>query len=928
MRTLSIFLLFVLASFSGQAQLNPVSWKIDINQLSGDNYELTFKANIDKGWTVYSQFTSDGGPVPTQINYDSDGFEKIGPAAESGKKKEGFDKIFKIDVIKFLADEPYVIKQKIKVAPGTESIVGYLTYMTCDAKSCLPPTDIDFDLAIPGAKATSAKTTTPTPTSKSSEIEEPKKPAANLNSQANNVVKKIEEAETATVQKTKVTAGTIASKAKEVKNQIAEKVNRTKENASAKLETVVEKKAEKKKSVLDTSGKIPKNPVKWSFQLNETGEGEYELKYIADIHNDWNVYSQFTGEDGPIPTSFNYEVVEDVEMIGDAKEEGHRKEGPDPLFAGVNVIKFLGDEDYIATQKIKANKNSKLKGYLTYMACDATQCLAPTDVDFEVDFANNYFGVLRENDVIIAPPTVKSTKSESSLTLNADGLVDQRIPSITASVADPIKNCGGDEEAGSDLPRSFILGFLGGLLALLTPCVFPMIPLTVSYFTKDNKRSGLMNGLIYGASIMVIYVSMGLLITAFFGEDALNQLSTDAIANTIFFLIFLFFAFSFFGYYEITLPSSWTTKTDSVADKGGILGIFFMAFTLALVSFSCTGPIIGSALVSSATSKLGPAVVMTGFSLALALPFGLFAAFPSWLNSLPRSGGWMTSVKVILGFLELAFAFKFLSVADLTSHWNFLKYELFLGIWVLLAIGMALYLFGKIRFPHDSPIKKLSPVRMTLAIACTALAVYLATGFRVNPNNPSSYMPKALTSGIAPPANYTFFLPKPAALADKDIKAKYPSYTICANNIPCFKDYNEGLNFAKEADRPVFLDFTGHGCVNCRKTEEFIWVDPEVKRKLSEEYVLISLYADDREKLEETLMSIRTLPDGANYKIRNVGNRWTDFQISNFAKVAQPLYVLMSNDEQVVSNTRGYEEGTDEYNAYLDCGLLTIASLK
>lgn len=905
MRTLIFSFLFVLAAFTVQAQqLNPVSWKIDIQQLAGDNYELSFIADIDKGWNVYSQFTSADGPVPTEINYDSDGFEKIGPAVESGHKKEGYDKLFKTDVIKFLDDEPFVIKQKIKLAPGTESIVGYLTYMTCDSKQCLPPTDIDFDLAVPAAQSL--------PKSEKKLAEE----VEAVKTEVKESPKKIEQAKTVIKETSNAVAATTTTKAVEAKTQIAEKVKELKKPLKKKVDASANNTtATKSTSVLDTSGKIPKEPVKWGFELVDNGNGEYELKYIAEIADTWNVYSQFTSDDGPMPTTITYEVNEGVELLGDATEEGHRKEGPDPLFDNVNVIKFLDDEAFTITQKIKGSKNSKLKGYLTYMTCDATQCLPPQDVDFEVDFASNYFGVLK--------PKAESVTS----TINMVGdKVDQRIPSITASVANPLKDCGGDKKADNDLTRSFILGFLGGLLALLTPCVFPMIPLTVSYFTKDTKRSGLTNGLIYGASIMVIYVAMGLFITAVFGEEALNQLSTSAIANTLFFLIFIFFAFSFFGYYEITLPSSWTTKTDAVADKGGILGIFFMAFTLALVSFSCTGPIIGSALVSSATSKLGPAVVMTGFSLALALPFGLFAAFPSWLNSLPRSGGWMTSVKVVLGFLELAFAFKFLSVADLTSNWGFLRYELFLGIWVLLAAAQTLYLFGKIKFPHDSPITKLSPIRKALAIGSLLLTLYLASGFIVNKENPSSYVPKAITSGIAPPANYNFFLPE--ASADKTIKEKYPSYTICANNIPCFKDYYDGLNYAKEVNKPVFIDFTGHGCVNCRKTEEFIWVDPEVQSKLSNDYVLVSLYVDDRKKLEKTYESVRIDPNGKNYKLRTVGSMWADFEIVNFNEISQPLYVLMSNDETVVSNTRGYQEGIPEYNAYLDCGLETISSLK
>ena len=916
MRTIFLSLIFVLGSIALSAQETPVNWKIDIKHIENQDYELSFRADIDKGWNVYSQFTSPDGPVPTEISYETSGFEKLGKAVETGHKKEGYDKLFSTDVIKFLDDEPFIIKQKLRIEPTTKKVIGWLSYMTCDSKRCLPPQDVDFDLDVPNFKPldsqeedkveeVKSETVSSAPVVK--KVDAPKK-VEEVKNKVEVLTNKVQDKASQVAETTKSTVASAATQVAETKTKLVDNVKSNNSNSTISFD----------ESVLDKSGND--NPVNWSFDLVKINDEEYELKYTAAIDDDWNVYSQYTDDNGPVPTYIEYEVKEGVELLGKATEEGHRKEGKDPLFDNVMVIKFLGDEDFTITQKVKANKDSKIKGYLSFMTCDASHCMPPQDIDFEVDFASNYFG---------AP----KPEPETATTNLIDGKVDQRIPSITASVADPVNDCGGDEETDGGLLTSFILGFLGGLVALITPCVFPMIPLTVSYFLKDTNRSGLANGLIYGLSIIVIYVSMGLLITSLFGTEALNQLSTDAIANTIFFLIFVFFAFSFFGYYELTLPSSWTTKTDAVADKGGILGIFFMAFTLALVSFSCTGPIIGSALVSSTSSTMGPAIVMTGFSLALALPFGLFAAFPTWLNSLPRSGGWMTNVKVILGFLELAFAFKFLSVADMTSHWNFLKYELFLGIWVICALAMSLYLFGKIRFPHDSPIKKLSNFRKGLALAFLALAIYLATGFRVNPENPNSYVPKALTSGIAPPASYNFFLPDPVPKeASKEefdaIKAKYPSYTFCANNIPCFKEYDEALAHAKEVGQPLFLDFTGHGCVNCRKTEEFIWVDPEVKRKLTDEYILVSLYCDDREKLEETLYSIRQKNDGTNVKMRTVGHMWSDFQIVNFNRLAQPLYVIMTNEEQVVSKTRGYQEGIFGYDSYLTCGLETISRLK
>lgn len=640
-------------------------------------------------------------------------------------------------------------------------------------------------------------------------------------------------------------------------------------------------------------------PVKWKTEKNQLSDDTYELIYTATIDEGWSTYSQFTEEGGPVPTTIYYDSIQGAEIIGEGVEFGHRKEGPDPLFEGTNVIKFLADEPFVIKQKVKINDNTKpIIGAIEYMTCDDARCLPPTFVDFVFTFDG----------------------SETSVSMTGE-LLDQRNENIISSLKDPVGECGTIQEIDQNYFYTFLFGFLGGLLALLTPCVFPMIPLTVSFFTKDTKRSGFANGLIYGASIIVIYVLIGLLITGVFGAEALNRLSTNWIANSIFFAIFIVFAFSFFGFYEITLPSSWSSKSDKMADKGGLVGIFFMAFTLALVSFSCTGPIIGSAIVQAASSGsfLGPAIVMLGFSLALAIPFGLFAAFPSWLNSLPRSGSWMNSVKVVLGFLELALAFKFLSVADMTNHWDFLKYELFLGIWIIIAIGMTLYLFGIIKFPHDSPVKKLSPVRVGFASISAITLVYLLSGFMIN-DKTSNYKGLNLFSGILPPAGYNMLLDPPPL--DPAIKNEYPSYSLCANNIPCFKEYDEGVAYAKKVDKPIFLDFTGHGCVNCRKTEDKIWVQDEVYNSLKNDWVLLSLYCDDDKALEEMYISA-----SRNTKIKNVGNKWADFQIVNFEKNSQPLYVMMSNDEQVLGHPRGYNESAKAYMEFMECGLQANESL-
>lgn len=893
MRFLS--LLFQLLLFSQLAYgqlLEPVKWDIRSEALGGDEHVLVFTANMEKGWTVYSQFTSDNGPVPTSINFESEGFEPLGKAQEFGKKKQGMDKLFEVEVIKFLADEPFIIKQKVTAPSGTV-VTGYLTYMTCDKEKCLPPTDVEFSLKLVSAetKQASQATKETKPTTQTAV-----KTAATTT--AATAVKVVNKATSASEPNIKVSTPEI-------------KISNNSTNISSPISVNTDQAVSQTNTQQDAGQSGLLNPVTWAFDIKKVGGDEYELSYTASIEAPWTVYSQFTSDDGPVPTLITYET-EGVTQSGKGTEEGHKKEGLDKLF-DVNVIKFLADQPFTITHKIKSKGAQQLKGYLTYMTCDQEKCLPPTDVEFGFD--------LEKMSVIPYKSVAVAGASAVSAGPNITGdVLDQKIPQLSASYKDPVGDCKGGEEKPKTLLMSFIFGFLGGLLALLTPCVFPMIPLTVSFFTKDNKRKGWVNGLIYGLSIIVIYVALGLIITAVFGEEALNKLSTNWIANTLFFIIFIVFAFSFFGFYEITLPSSWSTKSDSMADKGGLIGIFFMAFTLALVSFSCTGPIIGTAIVQSATNAVGPAIVMLGFSIALALPFGLFAAIPSALKALPQSGGWMNSVKVVLGFLELALAFKFLSVADMTEGWGILRYEPFMLAWVIIFGLMAVYLFGKIKFPHDSPVKKLSPTRMGLALLTTAFTIYLATGFFVN-DTTKSYNSLPVMSGLAPPSHYTFLLDelKPEAT----IKAEFPSYSICANGIPCFKDYYEGKAYATSLGKPVFMDFTGHGCVNCRKTEEHIWVDPEIRQKLINDWVLVSLYVDERKKLDKTYKS-KHRPD----KIRNVGNKWTDFQVINFEQNSQPLYVMMTPDEKVLASPRGYKEGIEDYREYMDCGMKTYKDIK
>ena len=833
----SLLAIITIANSSYSQLKNPVKWKIGIESAEDGMYNIVYKATAEYGWTIYSQHTSDDGPVPTEIVYeDFAGISLEGDNIESGHKKEGPDPLFEnVNVVKYLSDQAFVIKQKISVKDASIPVIGYLTYMTCDNKQCLPPTDVDFNLELPAVN---------------SDNEADSKPMS-------------------------ITMG-------------GDYVDDT-----------------------DQSSGIL-NPVTWKWTKEKKSETQYKLVYTAAIQEGWTVYSQFTSDDGPVPTEVYYEKAEGITLDGKSIESGHRKEGPDPLFDNVNVVKYLADQPLTITQNITLTDRTKpVSGYLTYMACDATKCLPPTDVEFSFLMDGN------------------STRiNNTEIALSSEDKVDQSRPQLRATYNAPVSDCGAGGSSDSD-SKSFIwlffAGMLGGFAALMTPCVFPMIPITVSFFTKDTKRSGLMNGLIYGLSIIVIYVALGLLITIFAGPEALNALSTNWIANIAFFVIFIVFAFSFFGYYELTLPSSWTTKTDSMADKGGLLGIFFMAATLSLVSFSCTGPIVGSALVAAANGGyVGPLVVMLGFSLALALPFGLFAAFPSWLNSLPRSGGWMNSVKVVLGFLEVGFAFKFLSTADLTQHWGILPYEVFMGILIAVAVAIALYLFGFIQFPHDSKIKKLSNTRKILGATFAVLAIYLCTGFTVNKDT-GIYNSLWLTSGFSPPVNYNLLLEK--GKADETIKAKYPSFTKCANNIDCFKNYFEGLEYAKEVNKPVFVDFTGHGCQNCRRVEDQYWVNDNVRRILNDKVVLVSLYVDDREALEKPFISAYD-----DKKKRNVGNQWADFQVVNFERNSQPWYTLITTEEQVITQPQGFDyfnsrNGAETYTEYLECGLKEASKL-
>jgi len=647
-------------------------------------------------------------------------------------------------------------------------------------------------------------------------------------------------------------------------------------------------------------------PVKWSFSVEKTGPDEALLKASAKIDKNWHLYSMEEVE-GPIPTSFVFEDHPSYKRIGKVTEKGDLSDVFDPVFA-VQLKYFSNQVTF--TQKVKVLQEKLVaKGYLEFMVCDDKQCLPPDEVPFTHTASGFQPGAAQTSaptdtlvvDTLQAAETPE--EAENTATVSATKVED---PSHTPT--SPVSLWG-----------IFIAGFLGGLLALLTPCVFPMIPMTVSFFTKQssNRAQGIFKALSYGLSIVVIYVGLGMLVTLLFGADALNALASNIIFNLAFFVLLIVFGASFLGAFEITLPSSWVNKADQQSDKGGMIGIFFMAFTLALVSFSCTGPIIGTLLVQAAVGSnyLGPAIGMIGFSLALAIPFTLFAIFPGWLKSLPKSGGWLNSVKVVLGFLELAFALKFLSNVDLAYHWGILDREVFLVLWITIFLMLSLYLIGKIRFSHDSPMQFLTVSRLFFAIAAFSFTIYLVPGLWGAPL-------KAVNAFLPPMSTQDFDLSAakyaPGEAVSITPNKKYGNLFHCPHGIDCFFDLEEGLAYAKTVNKPVMIDFTGHSCVNCRKMEASVWVDPAVLSMLKNDYVLISLYVDDKTALPKEEQYISTF---SGKKINEVGKKWSDLQAATFNINSQPYYVLMDHDQSLLVPPQAYNLDIANYVDFLQSGI-------
>lgn len=632
-------------------------------------------------------------------------------------------------------------------------------------------------------------------------------------------------------------------------------------------------------------------PVKWKFESEKLANGNFKIKAIASIDKDWHVYSiHLPKDDGPVASELNM-LSGDYELVGETKETGELHKEYDPNF--MMELSFFSDK-VIIEREIKATSDKPITGEIYFMCCDAEMCLPPEGIEFSLDPTTGVISGSSEIEVITPEKTEKSiTKSK-------------------------------DEKESSSLLSIFLLSFLGGFAALLTPCVFPMIPMTVSFFTKQSKTKakGISNAIIYGLFIIFIYTILGFLVTITFGSDAMNALATNAWFNIAFFVLLVVFAISFLGAFEITLPSSFVNKVDQASDKGGYIGIFFMAFTLVLVSFSCTGPIIGTLLVEAAVhgGVVGPLIGMASFSFALALPFTLFAAFPGWLNSLPKSGGWLNSVKVVLGFLEIGLAFKFLSNADLVMQAGYLPREVFISIWIAVSAMLTLYLLGFIKMPHDSPLEHLSVGRTLLATVFLTFTIYLIPGLWG--------APLKLISGFPPPM---FYSESPGGVGGSNEIAMTHSLGEnegipegaapghCPLNLNCFHDYELGMAYAKKVNKPVILDFTGWACVNCRKMEEQVWSDPRVLRILNDEVVLISLYVDEKTPLKESEQYV-SLETGK--KVKTIGNKWADFQIKHFNTNAQPQYIIVGHDNlQPLNGTAAYDPDIEAYIEWLNEGI-------
>jgi thiol:disulfide interchange protein len=887
-------ILAVLASFltigSILAQIHqPVKWSFRAEKVSESEFDIVAAAKLDKGWYVYSMFIGDGGPIASSLTLKpTPQYQTVGKPTEiSDHKKSGFDKVFEMNITKFSDEVRFV--QRIKVTGATD-VKGTVGWQTCDDEKCLPPDEQDFTLKVaPAAGSGSgggASIQTPATTPQNAGQAPPQ--YANQNPTKNAPL--VNQSPSKNTPSTAVKSGETNSQT--TQNQPVAPIASGSTNGGLAP------------TIGNQAGVL--KPVKWAFETKKISETEYDLVFMATIDKGWHIYSnvlKFPADAllTPVPTTFNFDKNPNVTLGKMTEASPKTVNKKEEVFDNLQVRYF--EEAATFTQPVK-DANQPITGNLEFQVCEEGRCLTPELVKFKFNVATG--------EAIAVTETGENATGTAQIT---EGGV--KTPENYAfDQTNATQACGEIQSENEDdsLWWIFLLGFGGGLLAFLTPCVLPMVPLTVGFFVKSSgsRFKGIRNAFLYGLSIIFIYTVLGVAITSIFGADALNLLSTNAIFNIAMFVLLIVFAFSFFGYYEITLPSSWANKTEQLSDRGGILGIFFMAATLAIVSFSCTGLVAGSLLVQIAKGDGGllfsflpikPLVGMFGFGLALALPFTLFALFPALLKSMPKSGGWMNNIKVTLGFLELALAFKFLSVADLTMGWKIVPYELMLGAWILCGVGLTLYFLNKLRFPYDVKLPKLSVSNWILAGLAALVTVYTAMGFQYNAVAETFKTPD-FYSGVLPPAGHSYIYPKD-----------------CPLSLNCFHDFDEGVAEAKRTNKPILLDFTGYGCVNCRKMEDNVWGKPGVYELIRDKYVLISLYVDDRKALPQTYQF-----NGKERK--TVGNKWSDFQIMHFNSNSQPLYVLLDpKDNKVLNKPVGFTPEVNSYRDFLQCGLEKYSSL-
>jgi thiol:disulfide interchange protein DsbD len=663
------------------------------------------------------------------------------------------------------------------------------------------------------------------------------------------------------------------------------------------------------------------NPVHIKLSNKKVSACEYDLIFTASIDEPWHMYSlNKLADDGPNPTVFTFTKSKEYELVGKVKQGAPLKEF-DKVFE-MNVEYFKHTATFTQRVKLVTDKKISIKGKYEYQACTEEKCIFPPADNFEFNLTGSAECLsLTTDNALISVGTETNQPSDSLTSLDSSKQATSTNTLVETNLQSDIVDV--EKETNNKAWWAiFLAGFLGGLTALLTPCVFPMIPMNVSFFTKQSKTKaqGIKNAFLFSISIIVLYVALGLGVTLVFGAGALHSLSTNVWFNLAFFLLLLIFAMSFLGAFEITLPSSFVNKIDSKSDKGGYVGIFFMAFTLVLVSFSCTGPIIGTLLVEAATSISGPFWGMFGFSLALALPFGLFAAFPGWLNSLPQSGGWLNTVKVTLGFLELALALKFASNADLVIQAGILTREVFVGIWIAIFALLSFYLLGVFKTSHDSDLKYVSVGRLFVALTSFFVCMYLIPGLWG--------APLKLFSGILPPLEYSESphgfggsagnTNTPAVPKDAEFE-KYME--VNKNGIIHFKnDYEHALAYAKKVGKPLLIDFTGHACANCRKTEDYVWPAHEVTKRLNNDVVLVSLYVDDKRALDpKDYMKVQWY--GKEREITDIGDKYKYLEETIYGSSTQPLYVLVDNNEKLLTPVRGYDPSITEYIKWLDTGI-------